>query len=376
MKKIITSAILFLLTAGLLIGCSPASSFIEDTTEKPSGIVAPPDSNDGPEFNDFALHSDSFFFSKGEYFYFFSYFLAEYLASHTEAELAASNLDIKSGKSLHEQYYVDNDEKKISWYDVFRDVSVRYMEKILLVCEVAQAEESRHIYEAEQYRNDMTAYIKSLAKAEGMSIDQYVAKQYNGNVGLAELQSIWQKEYIYNAYTDAKLKAINAAITAEEAEIYFESLVEQAGDDLSALPEKNTDPSRNIICITFGADKASADSMLAEFLAGEHTAEALQILADAGDCTVEKIKSCTEAGVDNVIGGWLFADERELNDAGILTLTNLGYCLFFWESEGEAQYIVTARKGLADKQLNDWMAEIKEVLSIVIDENVLNSLNA
>lgn len=376
MRKTIISVILLLLAAAILAGCAPATGFIEETTEKPSGIVAPPDSGNSTEFSNFAIHSNSYFFSKGEYFYFFSYFLAEYMSSHTEQELAEIGLDLSGNTSLKEQYYKQEGDTKITWYEAFRDVTVKYMEKILLVCEVAQLEESKHVYDSEKYRNERTTLLKSEAKNAGKSVEEYVYEKYNGNVSFAELQSVWQKEYIYNAYTEAKLKTLKSAITAAEAEIYFNSLVEAAGDDLTKVPEKDTTLSRNIICVIFGQNKEDADGMLADFVSGEMTADSLEALVEDSNYITEAVKNCTKSGVDDVIRGWLFADERELGDAAILEINTLGHCLFFWESEGEAQYIITARKNLADKQLQDWFAELKEGIAIVTDQEVLDGLNA
>lgn len=111
------------------------------------------------------------------------------------------------------------------------------------------------------------------------------------------------------------------------------------------------------------AAKAKAESILAEYLAGDKTADAFGALAekyssDTGSASDGGLyKDVYKGEMETAFNDWCFDSSRKTGDTGIVE-TNYGYHVMYFVSTGDPYWMVQSENALRDKDYNSWYSDI------------------
>ncbi len=363
-SAVLTAAICLLAALLLLSGCMPAESFRDPDTTEENIFNIPLDTGDGADKSaDIAISSDNYSLTKGQYYYFFSYFLSEFVSGKTDAELAEYGFG--DGKSLKD--VVLSDGKTL--YDLFEEVTVDYMTELLIFCEAADLEGIGLTSDEEYYVDhslDTAAFMKS------MTVEEYVQWAYNGNFSAAEYFDAAKLEYKFEKYVDILRSRYTESLTDEEIAAYADKLE----------GEKDTTLSRNLMYVWI--EGGGGEKLRDSFLSGERTTDTLEALAIAAAyAEVGKLTDCTRENLlSDDFASWLFADGRAVGDVGLVTVYESiddeeGYeYLLFYYSDGRAAYLSDAMELMADDNYRSIADGLKASYTVNRNDGVLGSLNA
>ncbi len=374
-KKLIIAIISCVLAAVLLVGCTPAGSFVPEETTKP--IIGPtiPNAGDGITIESFVVRSPNYYFDDGEYYYFFATFLQQFVSSLTDEQLEKINLKIntEAGESLRDKSHPDGG----TWFEYFRDITLEYMTDILLVCESAIASDpyitnDAQLYFDQQIKKPMAEQAK-LDDSIG-TFENLILLLYGGAVSATEYSNAIQKQYIYNVYYGEKFEELEKLITDADAELFA------ASEDFSG--EKDEALSRNIAYIEVelgdaAQNKELANSLIEKYNAGEKTADALKKIAEDEKLVFGKLENITKDS-GSVAAKWLFDESRKLGDGGIISLGDSSplYVALVYYADGKPTYLLDAREQLADKRFAELVDSIASGTKIDVDNEKLNAIKA
>ena len=363
MKKIITVAVCALLCVASLMSCKPAKDYVEVTTEKQLGILGTPDVGGVSEFKDYAMCSDNYAMYVGEYYYFFFTYLSQFVNNYTVDQYKELNFDPDT--SLKEQYVKDGSK---TWYDFFKELTVEYMEMILLSCEAAKKTDSSYAKEAKNYVNAIKAEMDSVAKANGITFAELVYQLYGGNVSTQSSLNAIQMEYIHSLFYAEKYNTIHEAIDKDEAKTY--------GDSLEG--EKDTSLTRNLAYVMIDDGEAKAGAFFEAFNATqEKSVDALKALANENDYVSGTFDNNEEDTISaKEISKWLFDKDRQIGDIANILVKDDGYYIVYYYADGYEKYIADAKDKLANKKTDDFYNSLKNEFSLKSSEEILDSLNA
>lgn len=361
-SAVLTAAVCLLAACLLLGGCMPADSFRDPDTTEENIFNIPLDTGGSDNSADIALSSDNYSLTKGQYYYFFSYYLSEFISDKTDEELA--EYGIGEGKSLKDVVYADGK----TLYDLFEEVTVDYMTELLLFCEAADREGIGLTSDEEYYIDhslDTAAFLKD------MTVEEYVHWAYNGNFSAAEYFDAAKLEYKFEKYVDILRERYIESLTDEEIAAYADRME----------GEKDTTLSRNVMYVWI--DGGGGEKLRDSFLAGERTTDTLEALAIAAAyAEVGKLTDCTKDTLAEAFASWLFADGRTVGDVGLVTVyessdDDEGYeYLLFYYSDGRAAYLSEAMELMADDNYQNLAASLKSSYAVTRNDEVLGSLNA
>lgn len=348
-----------LLALLLLAGCMPAESFRPDDTTRDDGFNIPIDSGDDETPKATAVRTAGYSFTEGQYYYFFAKYLKAFSDGYTEEQMKEIGFD--SSVSLKKQKTKDGRV----WYDIFSELAVEYMWEILVGCEKCD-EEGIALTTAES--NYLESTLKSAAAYLGMSASEYVYDMYGGNVSYGEYIDAIKLEYRYGKYTSALHDRYLEDITEAEIAAYVEKLE----------GEKDMTRTKNIMYV--GIEGDGGEKLLADFLAGARTEEALRELATAAAFgEIGTRTDCRRGELAPEFDGWLFAEDRHVGDAALVsTETEDGKVtlLIFFSSEGMPVCYLTAMSEMATENLKAQLEALKEKYPLEKNEEILASLNA
>lgn len=362
MKKIII-AVCLLLSLAMLASCTSARDYISDTTEKPLGILGTPDVGSASEFKDYVICSENYAMYTGEYYYFFFTFLSQFVNNYTADQYKELNFDPDT--SLKEQYVKDGSQ---TWYDFFKDLTVDYMEKILLSCETAKKTSTSYASVAKDYVNAVKSELESTAKANGITFAELIYQLYGGNVSTQSYLSAIQMEYIYNTVYLEKYESTFAAIGYDEAKAY--------GDTLEG--EKDTTLTRNLAYVMIDDGETKAKTFLEAFQTKENKSyDVLKALAEANEYSCGTFENNAKGTMTaKEISDWLFAEERAIGDSTHVFVEDDGHYVLYYYADGFETYVADARTKLTGKKLDEFYASLKETETLKCDESKLDDLNA
>ncbi|MBR2473113.1 MAG: peptidylprolyl isomerase, partial [Clostridia bacterium] len=155
------------------------------------------------------------------------------------------------------------------------------------------------------------------------------------------------KEYIVALYTGRSREEIE---TVNVRHILIGATTE-IDEDLSAEEKAETEKAKT-------EAKEKADKLLADFLAGDKTAEAFGKLADEN---TQDTGSFGKGGLyENVAPGemveafdaWIFDEARKVGDTAVVE-TEHGYHVMYFEGAGELQYIVNIKNTIASEKYTE-----------------------
>ena len=363
MKKIITAVLALLCVAATLASCAPAGNYVEETTEKPLGILGTPDIGGSSEFKDYTVCSDNYAMYSGEYYYFFFTFLSEFVNNYDGDRLAELGFD--KDTSLKEQSLADGSR---TWYEFFRDITVEYMENILLCCEEAKKSGSSYTKDSQTYVNALKSQLNATAKENGITFNELIYQMFGGNVTPQSYLNALQMEFIYKAYFADKYAQIYSSVTVEDAKEYAQTLE----------GEKDMTPTRHIAFVSIDDGEERAKAFCEEFRnAATHDKETLESLAKAKDYIFNTMENNTTTSITAAdTSNWLFAQGREIGDFDTVLVKDDGYYVMLYYGDGYETYVAQAIESLAEKRTDEHFESLKAVYNLKYDEEKLDSLNA
>ncbi len=148
---------------------------------------------------DVAIKTENFSFNMAEVTYIFNRYYQEFAEENAQY---LSFYGIDKTKSLKEQQYTQD----TTWFDYFLDLSVSYIEELILFCEGAK---KTGVTISEDDKKNIDDIInKYVEEAEGndYKIDEYVALAYGEDVTIDDIKSFMEKEQLainyYNSLID------------------------------------------------------------------------------------------------------------------------------------------------------------------------------
>ena len=232
-KKRLFSAAALVLVALLLTACVPVADFVDETTTAPMVGPSFPSVGDEPEIESFVVRTDNFYFDSGEYYYFFTARVNE----------AVGSGELQSGQELSSPH-----PSGVSWGEYLRQSTIDYMTSLLLVCEVAIAENGYYANQAQSYYNDQVkAPLSEQAKRDPAigSFEKLIYESFGGLVSSSEYSNAIQKEYIYETYLESRSLAVKSSLTDADVEAFVTSLGENKDSSLTP-PRRCLPPLRRV----------------------------------------------------------------------------------------------------------------------------------
>jgi hypothetical protein len=354
MKKIFVAATCFCLAFLTLIGCTPASSIVKETTAEDTSIFANPGDGYLTEPKDYVIKSENYVFYVGEYLYFFG----TTLSSFGEDQLR--EYGYKEGVSLKEQTVNGYD---MTWFELIDATTLETMKKILFACEYAAKEKNSYLSEAKSYIELVKQEIKYASDGDP---EGYIKEKYGLDIPYQSYLNAVQMQYVYMLYYNDLYNATMGALT--EAEIK-----ERAGD-----PEgKDTTPIRNVIYF-MAENRSSAEAFISE-LGDNVTKESVKALAEDNDLYTVEDYLTRKSEVAPEIIEWSFDESRVVGESAVLKIEledSYEYDLIFYFGEGEATYLFNARTELSaektDKQIEDTVSGYSR---FKIDRKMTDAIN-
>ena len=176
-----------------------------------------------------------------------------------------------------------------------------------------------------------------------------------GDTKIAEISS--ETEYTKTVYIVEKAMHLDESATKDVAHILI-----SAQDGTATDAEK-------------AAAKAKADSILAEFLAGEATLEKFEELAktnnEDSNCVYEGV---TKGQMVETFDAWTFDESRQVGDTGVVE-TEFGYHVMYFVGEGKPAYYVAALDSYLDAEYTKLIEELTEKYVTVNDKAVAKNTN-
>lgn len=255
--------------------------------------------------------------------------------------------------------------------------------------------------EGNELSEDEVAALEEAAMAAAKAKAESTLESYNNNVSIADLIEAGSPSTSADHTTAAGVSSINSVYSEElmALEVDQGAVVESEGngyyvviyhgrersEDLSAnvrhilfTAETTTDAEGNIVAPTdeaWASALAEAEAALAEFKAGQQTAEAFGELANKYS---DDTGSNTNGGLyEGVVEGefvaefndWMFGDEQpNPGDTAVIrhegdtssSSSYWGYHVTYMESYGEAEWQLTVREALTEASMTEWSESLNE----------------
>lgn len=356
-KKGIFAAIALALAAVTLASCVPVADLVTEPTTAPMVGPSFPSVNDTTEIESFVVRTDNYYFDSGEYYYFFTELVNE----------KVSLGELQKGQELSSAH-----PSGVSWGQYLRESTLEHLTELLLVCEIALAENGYYANEAQTYYNEQVkAPLSEQARLDPTlgSFENLIYKSFDGLVSTSAYSNAIQKEYIYERYLEKRALAVESALSDAEVEEFVSSI---GGEKDTSLTK-----SLAIVEIEAGSEAlnaAAAEELLAALEAGERSDAALEALAEAQRFEFSRLDDVALG--DTTLDAWLFAEERQIGDATTVKLEGdmpvslvVLYC-----ADGKPTYLVRGREELTAKRLNDWVDGLANVYTVTVDREKLASL--
>ena len=130
-------------------------------------------------------------------------YLMNYMVSDFCNSYGTSYFD--TTKDLREQYY--NEDEKITWYDYFYDTTKNYITQIMVFAEEGK-KNGLELSESELEQLDSTfEQMESVAAESSMTLDEFIAGEYGGNVTKSEVEEIQKMTVLARDYSNYLYKS-------------------------------------------------------------------------------------------------------------------------------------------------------------------------
>ncbi len=355
MSKTMLSAICLCLAILTLVGCTPASSIIKDTTAEDTGIFASPGEDYLTEPKDYVIKSKNYAFYLGEYLYFFGNILRSF------GEEALREYGYDEDLPLKEQTIKGHDD--ITWFEFIDSMTQDKLKRILVACEYAAAEKTSYITEAKSYIEGVKNDIKY---ASDNDPEGYIKENYGNGISYQSYLNALQMEYIYELYYTDIYKAKMEALTDDEV-----------SERAKYTEDKDMTPVRSVVYI-YAESRENAKEFIAE-LGGTVTKENIKALADVHELAATEDYLMKDSSVAPEIVEWSFGGERAEGDIEVIKIEKedrYEYCAVFYFGEGEATYLFKARLELAGERTESYISDsVESYADFKLDEKILDGIN-
>ena len=156
--------------------------------------------------------------SKGMYNYYRTCIINNY---YNYSEKGYYNL--KKGKPLEKQYFIDADGNKISWLDKIDTETKEQIQYVTCFYEEAikdnKGKEPDITEEQKENKKEQINQLKSNAETANQSLEEYIVSTYGNYCGLKTIEKVLNQNYIANNYYQ-KFR-INLSISEKEINKYF-----------------------------------------------------------------------------------------------------------------------------------------------------------
>ena len=180
----------------------------------------------------------------------------------------------------------------------------------------------------------------------------------NGDVGVVESSSGYYAVMLLNRYRDE-------TATADIRHILIKAEVADADDPATEDVDESKVPTQEAL----DAAKAEAEDILAQWEAGDKTAESFGALAeeysdDPGSNTNGGLYEQVAPGVMfEGFNDWIFADGRAIGDTGLVENPQdgqQGWHIIYLEGWDEPVWKLTGKNALTNEKLNTWLEGLTE----------------
>lgn len=230
MKRIIALFLVLVMAMTAMIACAKEEGEIMGADEKYSA-------------DDIVMKTENFSYTRGEFSVVFYLYVNEFFSSQEAVDFY--NIDVTA--SFKDQIYYND----MTWFDYFKDISLSYMETVLVRCEGAKAaglelsEEDNEAIKAEVDR------CVRIAKDLDYSVEEYFNYRFGPDGSKKALKAYLEKDALAARFDEAETK--DYSFTDAEREAY----IEKNKDSLYAI---------DYISYTFDEDddanaKAAADAL-------------------------------------------------------------------------------------------------------------------
>lgn len=355
MSKTFLSVICLCLALFTLVGCTPASSIIKDTTAEDTGIFADPGEDYLTEPKDYVIKSKNYAFYLGEYLYFFG----NTLKSFGEDELNKYGFDKET--PLKEQTVKGHDG--VTWFELINSMTLDELKRILIANEYAAAEKPSYLTAAKSY---IELVKKDIKYASNNDPDGYIKERFGEDISYQNYLNAVQMEYIYGLYLTDIYKANMDALTDVEV-----------ADRAKDIEDKDETPIRNIVYL-YTESRGQAEDFIAE-LGETVTVESVSVLADEYELTAIEEYLTRDSTVAKEVVEWSFDASRTVGDSAVVKVEKedrYEYSAVFYLGEGEATYLFKARLELANERTESYISSAVESYSdFTLDATMLDDIN-
>ena len=356
MRKTVLSVICLCLAILTLVGCTPASSIIKDTTAENTGIFAAPGEDYLTEPKDYVIKSkNNYAFYLVEYLYFFG----NVLKSFGEDELKEYGFD--KDTPLKEQTVRGYDG--VTWFEFIDSITMDELKRILIACEYAYAEKPSYLTAAKSYIELVKNDIKH---ASGNDPDGYIRERFGEGISYQNYLNAVQMEYIYELYLTDIYKANMDALT--DAEV---------ADHAKDIENKDETPIRRIVYL-YAESRGQAEDFTAE-LGDTVNFESISALADEYELTAIEEYLMKDSAVAKEIVEWSFDASRTVGERATVKVEKedrYEYSAVFYLGEGEATYLFKSRLELANERSESYIkGKVESYTDFTLDVTVLDDVN-
>ena len=163
--------------------------------------------------NDIVLKSENFSYTRAELSIAFNQYFMDFFYNNENIDFY--NIDTEA--SLKDQIYYDD----VTWFDYFADLSLSYMENVLVLCEAAKAEGVELSEEdLSEIEDVLDSYVR-YANDYGYTEIEYFAKFFGPEANQDYLREYYKKEALAIIYENRQVSSYT--FTAEELSEYAES---------------------------------------------------------------------------------------------------------------------------------------------------------
>ena len=225
----------------------------------------------------------------------------------------------------------------------------------------------------ESYENDPDYSLNTGLSGSSISSRTYGewmldASRTAGDVGVVEYSSGYYVVLFLDRYLDQ-------TPTADVRHILIKAELDQEDDFSTSDVDESTIPSD----AAMDAAKAEAEDLLAQWEAGDKTAESFGALAeeysdDTGSSTNGGLYEAVKPGeMVESFNDWVFAEGRKAGDTGLVENTNTnqyGWHVIYYQGDNEPEWKLTADDALREEETTSWVDGLTEGLEVTQGDGI------
>lgn len=290
------------------------------------------------------------------------------------------NIDINL--PFHKQ--ICDEESGLNWAEYIITTIASDLVNLLAACEAITEEGVTLTAEDKKELLDYLAVIekeiteKEFKGQKYATLEEYLKANYGNTLTSEDVKYYYELLFLSMNHYDTLEQKLLRGITDDKVEAYYQ--LNMAGEP------KDTSLTRNMIVISFSDmdgdgktdnEKAAAEKLLSDYIAGAHTAEAFESLGKTYEeqaSIIEYYETDPESTPEEFTA-WLFDAQRKTGDATLIhNAETAEYSVCLYNGEGGEVWFVNAKNRLLCDNLDKWIVESPKQYSITVDENAMEKL--